>query len=85
MTAAAGAVNHALHATFAAGDDRHHESIVADGDELFLQCAIRLMRAQETLQRFFDQAALPLHIAAQPTQCNARVIGQRPVGKNLAA
>ena len=65
VAAAAGAVNHAIHAPLAARDHGHHEAVVADGDEIFLQRAVFVMRAQEALERFLDQMALLLaHRAA---------------------
>src|ERR1700693_4923843 len=50
VPAAAGAVNHAVHLALLARHHRHHKAIVAERDEILLQCAIVVMRAQKTLE-----------------------------------
>ncbi len=85
VAAAAGSVNHAIDAALAAGDYGHHEAVVADGDEVFLQRAVRMMRAQEAFERMLDCLALLFDVAAQAAQRDAGVIGQHAAGKNLAA
>ncbi len=50
MAAGRGRVNHALNAPALSGDDRHHETLVADGDELFLQRALFTVHAKKPLQ-----------------------------------
>ena len=82
---AARPVNHAVHAPLAAGHDRHHEPVIANGDEIFLQRSVFVMRAQEARQRFLDLPALPFAVAAQARQHDTRIVRQRAVGKNLAA
>ena len=67
-----------------AGDHRHHEALVADGDELLLQHAFFAVRAQKALQRFLDGLLLPLDIAAQAGQRHAGVVGHAAVGQDLA-
>src|SRR5271170_1121656 len=64
----AGAVNYAVNAALLARDDRHHEPVVADGDEVFLDRSVRAMRPQEPLQRLLDGLLLSLHLAANPSQ-----------------
>ena len=44
-----------------------------------------VMRAQEALERFLDQPPLLLHVAPQPCQRDARIVGDRSVRQNLAA
>ncbi len=57
VPAAAGAVNHAIDAALAAGDYGHHEAVVADSDEILLQRAVRMMRAQKSFERLLDRSA----------------------------
>ena len=78
-------MNHAIHAPLAAGHDRHHEPVIANGDEIFLQRSVFVMRAQEARQRFFDLPALPFAVAAQTRQHDTGIVRQRAVGQNLAA
>ena len=66
------------------GDHRHHEALVADGDELLLQDALFAVGAQEALERFLDRLLLPLDIAAQAGQRHAGVVGHGAVGQDLA-
>ena len=54
VAAGAGAVDHAVQLAALPGDDRHHEALVADGDELLLQDAFFAVRFQEALERFLD-------------------------------
>src|SRR5512143_880613 len=68
MAAAAGSVNHAIHAPLAAGDDGNHEAVIADGDEIFLERAVRMMRAQKAFERMLDSLALLFDVTPQPSQ-----------------
>ncbi len=83
--AAAGTVNHAVHLAFPPRDHRHHKTIVTNGDEIFLQRAVLVMRPQEPRKRFFNQPSLLFGFPAQAAQSDTGVVGQRAVGKNLAA
>ena len=78
-------MDYTVHATFAAGDDGDHETVVADGDEILLQRSVLMMRAQKAGERFFDEPALAFRVAAQAAERDARVIGQSPVRQNLSA
>ena len=73
----------ALDLALAAGDHRYDETLVADGDELFLQQVLLAVQAEEALQGVLDQLPLPLDVAAQAGQFRAGVIGHRPVGQKL--
>ena len=84
VAAGARAVDHAVQLAALAGDHRHHEALVADGDELFLQNALLAVGAQEALERFLDGLLLPLDIAAQAGQRDAGVVGDAAVGQDLA-
>src|SRR6202789_991349 len=79
----AGSVNDAVDATLAAGDDRHHKTVVADGDEVFLQ--ILVMGAKETFEGFLNEMALLLAFAAEAAQGYAGVIGQGSIGEKFTA
>ena len=80
----AGAVDHAVELAALPGDDRHHEALVADGDELLLQHAFFAVRAQKAFERFLDGAFLALDVAAQAGQRHAGVVGDAAVGQDLA-
>src|SRR5580765_6170263 len=58
VPAAAGSVNHAIDAPLAASDHGHHEAVIADGYEVFLQRAVRMMGAQKAFERMLDSLAL---------------------------
>ncbi len=47
-SAAAGSVDDAVDLALSSGDNRHNKAIVANGDEIFLQRAVFVMRAEET-------------------------------------
>src|SRR5665213_1971310 len=51
VTTAAGPVNHAIDAPLTARYDGNDEAVIADGDEIFLQRAVRMMRAQKAFER----------------------------------
>jgi hypothetical protein len=85
VAAAAGPVNHAINAPLAAGDNGNHEAVIADGYEVFLQRAVRMMRAQKALERMLDSLALLFDVTPQPPQRDTCVIRQNAAGKNLAA
>src|SRR6202035_4351887 len=85
VSAAAGAVDDAVNLALLARDYRHHETIVAKRDELFLQCSVVVMSAQKSFERNLDLALLLVDIAAQALQRHAGIVGQRRVGKDLAA
>ena len=57
VAAGAGAVDHAVQFAALPGDHRHHEALVADGDELLLQDALFAMGAQKALERFLNGAS----------------------------
>ena len=84
VAAGAGAVDHAVQLAPLPGDHRHHEALVADGDEFLLQHAFFAVRAQKALERFLDGALLPLDVAAQAGQRHAGMVGDAAVGQNLA-
>ena len=54
VAAGAGAVDHAIQLAALPGDERHHEALIADGDELLLQHAFFAVRFEEALERFLD-------------------------------
>ena len=85
VTAAAGPMNHALDTPLAPRDHRDHEAVIANRDEVFLERAVFVMRAQEAFERMLDGCALPFDIAPQPRQSDAGMIRQSPVGQNLTA
>ena len=58
VAAAAGPVNNAIDAPLAARDYGNYEAVIADSDEVFLQRAVRMMRAQKTFQRMLNSLAL---------------------------
>ncbi len=84
VAAGARAVDHAVELAALPGDHRHHEALVADGDELLLQHALFAVRFEEALERFLDRLLLPLDIAAQARQRDAGVVGDAAVGQDLA-
>ena len=84
MAAGAGPVNDAIELAALSGDDRDHEALVADGDELFLEHAFLAVRAQEALERVLNRLLLPLDVAAQAVERDAGVVGDRAVGEDLA-
>ncbi len=66
------------------GDDRHHEALVADGDELLLEDAFLAMRAQEAFEGFLNGLLLAFDVAAQAGERHAGVIGHGAIGQDLA-
>ena len=84
VAAGAGAVDDAVELAALPGDDRHHEALVADRDELLLQDAFLPVGAQETLERILNGLLLPLDIAAQAVERDAGVVGDGAVGQDLA-
>ncbi len=84
VAAGTGAVDHAIQLAALPGDHRHHEALVADGDELLLQHAFFAVRAQEALERILNGLLLPLDVAAQAGQRHAGVIGDAAIGQDLA-
>src|SRR5690348_6547274 len=85
MAAAAGSVNHAIDTPLAAGDYGNHEAVIADGDKILLERAVRMMRAQKAFERMLDTLALLFDVTPQPSQRDTRVIRQYAAGENLAA
>ena len=84
MAARAGAVDDAVDLLALAGNHRHHEALVANGDDLLLQYALFLVRAQEALQRIVNRLLLPFDLAAQAGQRDAGVVGDSAVRQNLS-
>ena len=84
LPGAAGAVNHAVDPAPLAGDDRHHEAVVANGDVILLHYAFFAVIANEALKRILNRPALPLHVAAQPAEQHAGVVGNGAVRQDLA-
>ena len=84
VAAGTGAVNHAIDLAALSGNHRHHEALVADGDELFLEHAILAMRAQEAVEGFLDGFLLALDVATQAVERHAGVIGHAAIGQDLA-
>ena len=68
---------------FAAGDDGDDETIVANGDEIFLQRAVFVMGSEETFEGFLNQVALLFAFAAEAAEGDAGIVGQRAVGRIL--
>src|SRR5579872_4299855 len=85
VAAAAGPVNHSLYPPLAARDYGNDEAIIANRDEVFLQRAVRMMRAEEAFERALDSLALLFNLAPQPSESDTRMIRQYAAGKNLAA
>ena len=77
-------MDHALQLAPLAGDDRHHEALVTDGDELLLEDAFLAMRAQEAFEGFLNGLLLAFDVAAQAGERHAGVIGHRAIGQDLA-
>ena len=75
VAAAAGSVDDSVDAAFAAGDNRDYKTVVADGDEIFLQRAVGLMGAQEAFERVLDGLALLLDLAAEAAEGDTGVVG----------
>ena len=84
MAARTGAVNHAIQLAPLAGDYRHHETLVANGDEFLLQQPFFAVRLEKAFERLLDRLFLALDIAPQAGQRDAGVIGHAAVGKDLA-
>ncbi len=84
MAARTGAVDHPVQFAPLPGDHRHHETLIADGDELFLEDAFLAVRLQEAFERFLNRLFLPLRVAAQARQRHTGVIGHRAIGQDLA-
>ncbi len=84
VAAAAGAVDDAVDFALLAGHDGHHETLVADGDEILAQNAVLVMRAQEAFERSVNLLLLLFDVAAQARERQAGVIGQRTVGQEFA-
>ena len=80
----AGAVNHAADAPLQLGADGNDEAVAANGDEVFLGCAVLGELAQGGAQAFFDEPLLALLLAADAAQLGRGVVGQRAVGLNGA-
>ena len=55
--------------------DGNHEAVAADGDEVILGCAVAGELAQRGAQAFFDEALLPLLIAANAAQLRRGIVG----------
>src|SRR5947209_11471103 len=68
VPAAAGAVNDPVRLALLARHHRHHETIVADRDEVFLQRAVLAMRPQEAFKRDLNLLLLLLDIPAQTVE-----------------
>src|SRR5579872_3992284 len=85
MATAAGPVNHAIDTPLAARDYGHDEAVIADGNEIFLQGAVRMMRAQKAFERMLDSLALLFDVTPQPPQRDTSVIREHAARKNLAA
>ena len=57
------------------GDDRHHEPLVADCNELFLECPFFAVRLDESFERGLNGFLLLLDVAAKAVQRDACVVG----------
>src|SRR4051812_1075161 len=84
MAARAGAMDDTVELPSLAGNDRHHEALVADGNELFLEQPFFTVRLQKTLERFLNRFLPPLDIAAQALEGDARMVGHGAIGQDLA-
>ena len=84
VPAGADAVDDAIELAALPGDHGHHEALVADGHEFFLEHAFLAVRAQEPFERFLDGFLLALHVAADAGQRDAGVVGDAAVGQDLA-
>src|SRR5437660_70262 len=65
-------------------DHRHHEALVADGDDLLLQHTFFLVRAQKSFQRIVNRFLLLLNLTPQTGQRYAGMVGNRTVGQDFA-
>jgi len=77
-------VNHAADCAASVGADRNHKALAANGDEVFLGCAIGGELAQGCTQAFFNEPLLAVLFAADAAQLGRGVVGQRAVGLNGA-
>ncbi len=77
-------MDHAVEFAALPGDDGHHEPLVADGDEFFLQDAFVAMRPEETFERFLNRSLLPFDIAADAVESYAGMVGDAAVGQDFA-
>src|ERR1035437_6500784 len=71
-----GAGDNARNAALEFAADGDDEAVAADGDEVFLGCAVAGELAQSGTEAFFDDALLALLIAADAAQLGRRVVGQ---------
>ena len=80
----AGAVNYAANTALQFRADRNDEAVAANGDEVFLGGSVIGELAQGGTKTLFDEALLPLLLAANPAQLRRGIVGQRTVGLNGA-
>ena len=78
------AVNHAGQLAALPRNHRHHKTLVADRDVLFLQNAFVAIGAQKTFERFLNAFLLLLDVAAQAMQMRARAVEHGSVALDLA-
>ncbi len=84
VAAGADAVDDAVELAPLPGDHRHHEALVADGDEFFLEHAFLAVRAKKPLERFLNGFLLALHVAAHAGQRDTGVVRDAAIGQNFA-
>ncbi len=84
LTGGARAVNHAGQFAALPGDHRHHVTLVANGDVLFLQHAFVAIGAEEAFERFLNALLLLLDLAAETMEMRAGAVENGSVRLNLA-
>ena len=66
-------------------DYGNYEAVIANSNEVFLQRAVRMIRAQTAFKRMLDSLALLRDVTPQPAESDTGGIRQQAAGKNLAA
>src|SRR5262245_58358600 len=84
VAAGACAVDDAADLLALSGDHRHHETLVANRDNLLLQHALFLMGAQEPLERIMNGLLLLFDFAPQAGEGDTGVVGDGSVRQNFA-
>ena len=64
--------------------DGNDEAVAADGDEIFLRCAVAGELAQRGAEAFFNEALLALLIAADAAELGRCIVGEGAVGLDFA-
>ncbi len=79
------AVDDTIYASLMPSHNRHHVAVLADRHKVFLQSAVRPVRAQEPFERFFNALLLASDVAPDAPECHACVIRQASVRQENAS